>query len=293
MKVINRGDLEFPDKLLKIKPLVEKIYIEGDSSILNEFGIAIIGSRNSSKEGEKIANDFAYGLSKIGINIISGLAIGIDSIAHRGCISSGEKTIAVIGSGFNHIYPKENKKLYEKILETGGAVVSEYPPETKVKSEYFPKRNRIISGLSSGILVIEGKTRSGTTITAKYGLNQKKPVFCIPHSIYNPYGTGPNRIIQKGGILVTSVNDIVEFFVKNGNKFENTYQKEKEYKNIIDKNFDDEILNLLSKKQLSKEELIEKTNLSISEINQRLTILELEGFIKEEIGKGYKIVVSN
>lgn len=293
MKVINRGDLEFPDKLLKIKPLVEKIYTEGDTSILNEFGIAIIGSRNSSKEGEKIANDFAYGLSKIGINIISGLAIGIDSIAHRSCISSGGKTIAVIGSGFNHIYPKENKKLYEKILETGGAVVSEYPPETKVKSEYFPKRNRIISGLSSGILVIEGKTRSGTTITAKYGLNQKKPVFCIPHSIYNHYGTGPNRIIQKGGMLVTSVNDIVEFFVKNGNKFENTFEKEKEFKNKIDKNFDDEILNLLSKKQLSKEELIEKTNLSISEINQRLTILELEGFIKEEIGKGYKIVVSN
>lgn len=207
------------------------------------------------------------------IIIISGLAKGIDSKAHQTCINNGGKTIAVIGSGFNNIYPKENEKMYKRIIETGGTIVSEYAPDTSVDSRNFPKRNRIVSGLSEGVVMIEGKYRSGTTITAQYALNQNKKVFCLPHSISNSYGIGPNSIIQKGGILITKADDIIKEFQKDGIKF-----KEKEIK----KNYKSDILKLLSKEILTKEELSIKTNRSISEINQELTILEIEGIITEE-----------
>ena len=153
------------------------------------------------------------------IIIISGLAKGIDSKAHQTCINSGGKTIAVIGSGFNNIYPKENEKMYKRIIETGGTIVSEYAPDTPVDSRNFPKRNRIVSGLSEGVVMIEGKYRSGTTITAQYALNQNKKVFCLPHSISNSYWIGPNSIIQKGGILITKADDIIKEFQKDGIKF--------------------------------------------------------------------------
>lgn len=273
IKILEKDDPLFPIKLKEVRPKVKRLYIEGNERILNNFGIAIIGSRNSSKEGEKITEEIVTKLVKKDIIIISGLAKGIDSKAHQVCINSGGKTIAVIGSGFNNIYPKENEKMYKRIIETGGTIVSEYPPDTPVDSRNFPKRNRIISGLSEGVVMIEGKYRSGTTITAQYALNQNKKVFCLPHSISNSYGIGPNSIIQKGGILITKADDIIKEFHKDGIKF-----KEKEIK----KNYKSDILKLLSKEILTKEELSIKTNKSISEINQELTILELEGIITEE-----------
>lgn len=273
IKILEKDDPLFPIKLKEVRPKVKRLYIEGNERILNNFGIAIIGSRNSSKEGEKITEEIVTKLVKKDIIIISGLAKGIDSKAHQACINSGGKTIAVIGSGFNNIYPKENEKIYKRIIETGGTIVSEYPPDTPVDSRNFPKRNRIISGLSEGVVMIEGKYRSGTTITAQYALNQNKKVFCLPHSINNSYGIGPNSIIQKGGILITKADDIIKEFHKDGIKF-----KEKEIK----KNYKSDILKLLSKEILTKEELSIKTNKSISEINQELTILELEGIITEE-----------
>ncbi len=273
IKILEKDDPLFPIKLKEVRPKVKRLYIEGNEQILNNFGIAIIGSRNSSKEGEKITEEIVTKLVKNDIIIISGLAKGIDSKAHQACINSGGKTIAVIGSGFNNIYPKENEKIYKRIIETGGTIVSEYSPDTPVDSRNFPKRNRIISGLSEGVVMIEGKYRSGTTITAQYALNQNKKVFCLPHGISNSYGIGPNSIIQKGGILITKADDIIKEFQKDGIKF-----KEKEIK----KNYKSDILKLLSKEILTKEELSIKTNKSISEINQELTILELEGIITEE-----------
>lgn len=206
---------------------------------------------------------------------------GIDSIAHTTCLENGGKTIAVIGSGLNNIYPKENYELYKKILETGGTIVTEYPPETMPNPKNFPLRNRIVSGLSDGILVIEGKGRSGTTITGKYGLKQGKEVFCIPHGISNSYGTGPNSLIKEGAKLITTPSEIIENFEEKGRIF-TTHSYKKQYK--------DEILKLLSEEILTKEQLAIKTNKSISEINQKITILELEEKITEDSGKGYRII---
>ena len=282
VKVIRREDDTFPDKLKREDLKIKQIYVEGNEKILNDFGIAVIGSRNSSKEGEKITQEFVEQLCDKEINIISGLAKGIDSKAHKTCIINKGKTIAVIGSGHNYIYPKENKKLFEEIIKQGGALISEYPPETEPKSSNFPQRNRIISGLSDGIIVIEGKYRSGTTITADYGIKQKKPVFCLPHGINNSYGTGPNKIIKNGGILVTEPHDIITYYENKNIKFKKVERKIP---------YDNEIIRLLLiEKNLGKEEIAIKLNKSISEINQELTLLELEGIITEDIEKGYKII---
>lgn len=278
---IEREEEIFPDKLKNVNPRIEKIYVEGNKENLNEFGIAIVGSRNSSKEGEKITREFTKKLVEMGINIISGLAVGIDAVAHETCIENGGKTIAVIGSGLNKIYPKENYNLYKKILENGGTVVTEYSENTSPSSQNFPLRNRIISGLSEGIIVVEGKYRSGTIITGRYGLNQGKAVFCIPHGLSNAYGTGPNGLIKKGAKLVTTVKEITQYFEKMGIKFEENQNKRK---------YDNEILKLLEKEILTKEEIAKRLNKNISEINQQITILELEEIITEDYGKGYRII---
>ena len=241
----------------------------------------MIGCREYSMYGKNTALMFSEQLAKNNFTIVSGCARGIDSFAHAGTLKYKEKTIAVLGSGFNHIYPKENKPLYERIIKNGGAIISEYPPETEPDSLHFPKRNRIVSALSDGILMIEGKHRSGTTITAEYGIKQKKPVFCLPHSISNSYGTGPNSIIKKGGILVTNAQDIIKYYEAKNVKFIENENKKK---------YNNEILKLLSKEILTKEELALKLNKSISEINQELTILELEEIITQEYGKGYRII---
>lgn len=282
MQIIKRDSKEFPEKLRKIEPKIKQIYVEGNLENLKQFGIAIVGSRNSSKEGEKITKEFTKKLTENGINIISGMAVGIDSIAHTTCLKNGGKTIAVLGSGLKNIYPKENDKLYKEIIETGGTIVTEYPPETKPTPKTFPLRNRIISGLSEGILVIEGKYRSGTTITGRHGIKQEKEVFCIPHGISNSYGTGPNALIKEGAKLITTPNEIIKCFEEKGQKFKKVKK--------IKYNYKDEILNLLSEEILTKEELAIKTNKTIAEINQRITMLELEEKITEYNGKGYGII---
>ncbi|MBP3463712.1 MAG: DNA-processing protein DprA [Clostridia bacterium] len=279
-KIENTNNL-FPEKLKNITPKIKEIYVEGNIKILNNFGIAVIGSRNSSKEGEKITNEIVEKLSKYNINIISGLALGIDTQAHNSCLYAKGKTIAVIGSGFNHIYPTENKDLFQRIIKSGGAIISEYPPETIVESKNFPKRNRIISALSDGILVIEGKYGSGTGITAKLGVMQNKPIFCIPHSIYNKYGKIPNDLIKKGANLVTSSKDILDYYKKQNINLDLEESKS---------TYNNEILEILKKEILNKEEISKKLNKSISQVNQELTLLELEGLITEEYGKGYRII---
>lgn len=180
MKIIRINDKDYPVKLKNIENPPKELYILGDERILNQFGLAIIGCRQYSQYGKKISKELSFKLAKQGINIISGLARGIDSFAHIGCMVSGGKTIAVLGSGFNNIYPKENIEIFKEIIKTGGAIVTEYSPDVKPIGENFPNRNRIISGLSDGVIVIEARKKSGTLITVDYALEQGKEVFAVP-----------------------------------------------------------------------------------------------------------------
>ena len=180
MKIIGVNDNDYSNMLKKLKRPPKKLYIEGNSEIINTNCIGIVGSRDCTEYGEKWCKFFVEELVKYGLTIVSGMALGIDSIAHNTAINAGGNTIAVFPSGLDNIYPEENMYLYKKILKNGGTVITEYEPNEEADSKKFLKRNRIVSGLSIGILVIEAAYRSGTSVTAKYAKKQGRDVFCIP-----------------------------------------------------------------------------------------------------------------
>lgn len=184
MKIIEIGNANYPKKLLKIYDPPKKLYLIGNEKMLDDFGIAIVGTRNVSKYGEEITKSLAYGLAKKGVCIISGLAKGADTAAHMGALMAKGRTIAVLGSGFGNIYPRENMALIMSIINQGGAVLTEYDINEKPLPQNFPRRNRIISGLSEGVIVTEAGERSGSLITADIALEQGKEVFAVPRKCF-------------------------------------------------------------------------------------------------------------
>lgn len=182
-KIIKLEDEDYPSRLSKINGEPKVLYVKGDYSLLSKISIAIVGSRKCDEYGKVQAKRFASYLSQKNICIISGLASGIDTMAHLYSMENIGKTVAVIASGFEHIYPTENQILFNKILENGGAVVSEFAPDTEIDMRKFPVRNRIISGLSVGVLVVEAKRKSGSMITGRFAIKQNKELFCIPRGV--------------------------------------------------------------------------------------------------------------
>ena len=200
----------YPERLRNIDSPPKQIYCLGNLELLNyKQNIAMIGSRNCSLYGERAAKDFAFNLAKGDVCIVSGLAKGIDSFSHIGALNAKGKTIAVLGSGLDNIYPKENIKLVESIIKNNGLVISEYPLGTKPLKQHFPARNRIISGLSDSVLVVEARKNSGTNITVDFALEQGKDVFVIPGNIYSKTSDGTNYLITEGAIPVLSYKDIL------------------------------------------------------------------------------------
>ena len=210
IEIITIYDKHYPEKLKQIydKPIV--LYVKGNKKILNAFSLAIIGCRENSKYGEIATKKLSYELAKKGIVTISGLARGIDSISHSAILQAKGKTIAVIGSGIDNIYPKENIELANEIIKNGGAIVSEYIVGTKAEKMHFPARNRIISGMSDGVIVIEAKKKSGTMITVDFALEQGKDVFALPGNITSINSEGTNELIKNGAKIITNVQDILE-----------------------------------------------------------------------------------
>ena len=209
IKIINISDDNYPAKLKNIYAPPITIFAKGDISLLSSKAIAIVGSREPSKYGIYVAEKFSKELSKEGIAIVSGLAKGIDTFAHVGALSSFGKTIAVLGSGIDVVYPKENAKYYREISEKG-LIISEYIVGTAPESKNFPQRNRIISGLSDGVLVVEARKNSGTMITTDFALEQGKELYVIPGNITSNLSVGTNNLIKEGAKLVTDVYEILE-----------------------------------------------------------------------------------
>ena len=260
----------------------------GNLELLKKPGIAMVGSRICSKYGEKIALKFSKELSLYDITIISGMAIGIDYFSHKGALDEGGKTIAVLPSGLKNIYPNENIQLFEQILDSGGLVISEYDDYYEANSKSFLERNRIISGLSIGVLIVEGAYRSGTSVTAKITLEDNKKLFCIPSSLENNKGYMPNHFIRKGGILVTSVEDIIEEyseykFKKINNKKTNIIDKTVK----IDKKYE-KVYNIIGNNPININEIVQITNINIEDLNYQLMMLELDGYIETLPGKYFK-----
>ena len=224
INIISIQDKEYPNNLKEIYDFPISLYIKGNKDILNNKNIAIIGCREASDYGKKAAKYFGYNLAKEGINIVSGLAKGVDSYSHIGnlcalmeksypqadkLIKCG-KPIAVVGNGLDMVYPAENKKLEEKIIELGGCIISEYPLGTKPSKMSFPARNRIISGISNAVLVIEAKEKSGTLITVDFALEQGRDVFVVPGNINSINSVGTNDLIKQGASLVTNFKEILK-----------------------------------------------------------------------------------
>jgi len=223
--IISIKDSKYPKILREIYDPPISLYIKGNKEILSKKAIGIVGCREASNYGKSAAKYFSYHLAREGVNIISGLAKGVDSYAHIGtiCVSRESypsnnmtkqcgnygKTIAVVGNGLDMIYPKENQKLQEEILKTGGAIITEYPLGTKPDKMNFPARNRIISGMSKGILVIEAKEKSGTLITVDFALEQGRDVFVVPGNINSVNSVGTNCLIKQGAKLVTNHAEIL------------------------------------------------------------------------------------
>lgn len=209
IKTIKLEDSTYPEKLKEIYNPPKTIYLIGNEKLLNQKSIAIIGCRECTRYGAENAYKFGYELAKENICVISGFAKGIDTYSHKGAVSAKGKTIAVLGCGLDIIYPPENIELYKQILLQGSAIISEYPLGSKPEKYHFPERNRIISGLSSGVLVIEAKKKSGTMITVDFALEQGREVYAVPGNISSENSYGTNELIKEGAIPVTSINDMI------------------------------------------------------------------------------------
>ena len=279
IKTIKITNETYPKRLKEIQNPPKELYVIGDESLLYKMSIAIVGSRDCDEYGREQTKRFASFLAQKNICIVSGLARGVDSIAHFYSKDKEGKTIAVLASGFKHIYPPENKILFNEILDDGGCIISEWPPETEIDMHRFPKRNRIISGLSVGTLVVESKYRSGTNITAHNAMKQNREVFCIPGNIDSIQSYGANRLIAEGACLVTSPQDIVDILEIEGNIIENRKIKT-EYKDTYE---------LMGTIPITANEISRKIGKKISKVNEILLMLELDGFIEQPVSGKYTV----
>ena len=204
---IKETDMDYPYLLSEIKDRPKKLYVLGNIEILKRKSIAIVGCRDCSNYGKEIAGKIAYNLAKKNIIIVSGLARGIDTYAHIGTLNAKGKTIAVVAHGLDMIYPKENYNLAKMIVRSGGVIVSEQPIGIKPIPENFPKRNRIISGLSTGTIVVEAREKSGSLITANFALEQGRNLYAVPGSIFSINSIGTNNLIKNGAEVITNCTD--------------------------------------------------------------------------------------
>lgn len=285
IRAVTRLSGDYPAPLTSIYDPPPTLYVRGDCDLNCARMMAVVGSRRCTRDGQRAARAFAKGLAENGVTVVSGLARGIDSCAHQGALDGQGPTVAVLGCGPDVIYPPENEALMNEVLERGGAIVSEYLPGTPPHAGNFPARNRIISGMCSGTLLVEGAKASGAMITVNLALEQGRDVFAVPGGIYSPQSDAPNRMILEGATPVLSHWDILEYY--------RWAQRpsEKSAKALLREPLDPEdeaVVAPLRSEALSFEELIAATGISAAKLNSHLTMLELRGIIEKAPGGLYR-----
>ena len=311
---------QYPEYLKEIHTPPPLLFVKGNPEILNDFQIGIVGSRNASRIGTDNTRSFTKHLVEQGFTITSGLALGIDGVAHQAALDSGGKTIAVVANGLDQVYPKRHIKLAREIVDSGGALISEFPCAVQPRPQYFPRRNRIISGMSQGVLVIEAALKSGSLITARYAMEQGREVFAIPGSIHNPLSKGCHSLIKQGAALVETGEDILSELQLRGIEIETLQRHETcvlenktsgveanpaHLKNVPENNeteqrlkgpefggelkdIEEKIIKAMGYEVVTLDFLVEHTGADASILASALIMLELQNKIIQEVG-GYTL----
>jgi len=282
--IVTRNSSDYPERLKPLRDAPPLLFTIGNSRLLSSPQIAMVGSRNPTRSGSDTAREFARYFATVGISVTSGLALGIDTASHEGALKGGGETIAVLGTGPDRVYPASNRELAHQIIEQGSLIVTEFPPGTKPIAGNFPKRNRIISGLSLGTLVVEAALKSGSLITARLATEQGREVFAIPGSIHNPLARGCHRLIKDGAKLVETAADVLEELApqlrlelddisphkESHNSPETTVKLDQEYLDL---------LQVIGDGPTPTDQLIEMSGLTANVVSSMLLQLELQGYI--------------
>ncbi|MBL1321358.1 MAG: DNA-protecting protein DprA [Methylophaga sp.] len=286
--IVTLHDPRYPALLKQIADPPSLLFVQGDVSLLSQWQIAVVGSRNPSASGRDTAYEFSRYIAQGDIAITSGLAMGIDAAAHQGALAAQGKTIAVIGTGLDNVYPAKNRALASDIL-LNGAIVSEFALGTLPRAENFPRRNRIISGLSLGTVVVEAAMRSGSLITARMALEQGREVFAIPGSIHNPLARGCHRLIREGAKLVETAQDILEELgaLAGAQRLAEVEQSKPEATPTNDDADYHLLFEHLGYDPIEIDEIIQKSGLTAEAVSSMLLLLELQGQVESLPGGRY------
>ncbi len=281
-KVIRRGygvvcwnDGDYPVNLSRVPQPPPVLFVRGQLEEKDELAVAVVGTRQVSSYGREVARELGTGLARHGVTVVSGLALGVDAVAHEAAVEAGGRTIAVLGSGVDQIYPARNRKLALKVIEQG-ALVSEYPLGTKPEASNFPPRNRIISGLSLAVIVVEAGKRSGALITASFAAEQARDVFAVPGSILSRGSDGCNRLIQDGAFPVTSVEDLLEQL-----QLGNTVAHREARVTVPASPEEEIVLQHISTEPQHMNEIVRAAPLATSEVCSLLAMMELKGLVRQ------------
>lgn len=290
-RIITFQDETYPKLLREIYDPPILLWVKGDAEVLDTYGVAVVGTRRSTDYGLKKAEEFSKALVQKGLTVVSGLAYGVDASAHKATLAAGGKTVAVLGSGINNIYPGKHKGLANDIAESGGAVISEFPPGTKPDAGNFPVRNRIVSGMTLGTLVIESGLEGGSMITARSALDQNREVFAIPHSLDNENGKGCNAIIKRSwGKLVQNIEDIlIELPVSMAEERNEAKPQESAWKSLELDELSVSICGMLEQESAHIDTISEKLELPSHKLLPKLLELEMLECVRQTAGKNFEL----
>lgn len=278
------NDDEYPRRLKEIDQPPPVLYVKGEITEKDEWAVAIVGTRRYTDYGHQVAEELGAFLAHQGVTVVSGLARGIDALAHKAALDAGGRTIAVLGSGVDRIYPAENRQLAERMQEQG-AVISNYAPGTSPEAKNFPPRNRLISGLSLATVVVEAANRSGALITARFANEQGREVFAVPGKIYAPQSQGTNRLIREGAHPLTRIEDLVEALNLN---MVTTYQQARMV--LPADKTEASLISVLGHEPLHIDEMIRQTGLPVEKVSSTLALMELKGMVRQVGGMQYVAV---
>ncbi len=284
IKILTWEDEAYPQRLKEIEQPPPVLYVRGEYLPDDLFAVAIVGTRRVTPYGRQITEELAAHLAGNGITVVSGLARGVDAVAHQSALKAGGRTIGVLGSGVDKIYPPEHRQLAER-METSGAVVSDYAPGTPPDASNFPPRNRIISGLSLAVVVIEAGETSGALITAEFAAEQGREVFAVPGSILAPQSKGTNKLIQQGALPLLSINDLMQALDLGRMGEHKTARKV-----IPADETEARLMNVLGPQPLHVDEIRNQTELPIEKVSATLALMELKGMVRQVGGMNYVAV---